>query len=844
MDNKPANLWHDFLVSHGSDDLLMVVQAQRLKYGRIPVHLHWLDSVCLLLARRAYESRQSLLISYPSPLCNLPALVAAQLVLFNFVQAHTVHDTAVHPRFVMLISPRTEVREQYQGLKIGRQSLAAALPVARIRAQGEPAIIPVPDENCNPQPHLFHLSRPHLLDAPWPDRLGAIVVDHFNGTFSSYAGRIQDLAARRQIPTVIHITTDPFAPFVEDLSNQGVLSWVWDHMGLANEFGIQLRSTQQGEQHPFNVSSSQFRNVAEGIQHKMLVCHHPAFESAAQRLWNDLSTVQQSFSGRHGMGIHRAIRAAYGTFYAMLQMQVPLPVYEEEARNLWGIRSIQRRIADLEAFAPILKHEAPDLADVYWPSLIFDLKEMQTALSAGNPKYDTLVQQVRHNREMNKTLTIICPNHASRRMLRLCLQAREGLEINDVESHDTSNNLICLSTFKELNTLRATDVLLFPGQFSLGRRQYILTTAAPEICYLTYATEVERLERQIAATHHTLKQMCDERVRQRTWSALFPSLSEQNPPEFDQNDAEVATRFSWIEGKRISQKTIASVTSAIDLSLWTPFSTVDYDIVQSQDTLTSDDEEALRPSEFAPISRQNALVPALRVEFIDGFCLAEPDSRMTVLLLATNKTDERRSQNLRPDDVVIFVDGDQKRKLYDTVLERIRLHPAMGATYILASYWQQAIREGFFRSGLNYDEFHRQLQLLGSKIETPQAVYFWVQGWVLGPRDGEDIRRIGEVLNNQVLIQEWQEINRAVKKVRRLHLSLALKLNRIIVQAGIESQKHNAADECIDPELNLYLDDFRDSISIHRVIRLNSEVEQVPYVLTGRFYEKGTELTW
>lgn len=844
MADKPHNQWHDFLIAHANNDLLKVAQDQRLMFHSSPVHLHWVDSVCLLLARQAYESQQSLLISYPSPLCNLPALVAAQLVLFNFVQTYTVNDTSMHPSSVMLISPRIEVREQYQGLKIRRQSLAAALPVARIRAQGEPAVIPVPGEKCSLHPHLFHLSRPHLLDTPWPDRLGAIVVDYFNGTFAAYADRIQDLASKQKIATVIHITTDPFAHFVDDLINHGVLSWIWDHMGLADEFGPQLRSMRADQSHPFSVGSTQFRNVADGIRHKMLICRHSAFEAAAQHTWDDLATIQRHFSGHHGRGIHRAIRAAYGAYYAMLQMQVPLPVYEEEARNLWGIRSIQRRIADLEAFAPILRHEASDLADVYWPSLILDLKEMRTSLLAGNPKYDTLVQQLRFHCEARKRLTIICPNHASRQMLRLCLQAHEGLEIKDIESHDTSDNPVRLLTFKEINTLEATDVLLFPGQFSLGRRQYILTTAAPEICYLTYASEANRLEQQIVATHQMLKQMSDDQVRQKTWSALFPSFLRQNLPQYNQNDPEIAIEVSTIEGERIAHKKIASINVSVDLSLWTPFSTAEYDVVQGQDTLGGDEEEALRPSEYASVSRQTALVPALRIEFVDGFCFAEPDSRMIVLLLATGETHERKSQSLRPDDTVVFVDGDQKRQLYETVLDRIRLHPAMGATYLLASYWQQAIREGFFRSGLSYDEFHLKLRRLGSGIETSQAVYFWVQGWVLGPRDGEDIRRIGEVLNNRILIQEWRQINRAVKRVRRLHHSLALKLNRIVVQAGVESQKKDAGDECIDRELNLYLDDFRDSISLHRVLRLNEEPEQVPYVLTGRFFEKGTELTW
>lgn len=820
----------------------MVAQRQQLKYQATCIDLHWLDRVCLLLARQAYQSKKSLLISYPVPVCNLTALIATQLVLFNFIQVQTSQQL-VRNQSVMLVSPRTEIREHYLGLKVNQQSIASVLPMARMRVQGEPALIPVPGETHNQQPRLYHLSRPHLLEAPWPARLGAVVVDYSGGTFNEYASRIQELAAQRGVPTVIHITTDPFASFLEELAHRDVLTWIWDHRGLATDFGSQLLSGQPADKHPFSVGNAQFRNIAQGIEHTLLICRHPLFESATSRLWDDLITVQQEFSGRHGMGIHRAIRAAYGTFYAMLQMQVPLSVYEEEARNLWGIRSIQRRIADLEAFGPVLRQEVRDLAEIYWPSLILDLKEMQAALLAGNPKYETLVEQARIHQEERKNLTIVCPNHASRRMLHLCLRAREGIRLNNL-TEGSPDDCVRLITFKELHTLRSTDCLLLPGQLSLGRRQYALTAAAPEICYLTYADEAERIVRQVAATHQILKGLTDDQIRQHTWSMLSAAHSQHNPPEHNTHDTEISIEFTKVDGKRISREAIKLDRQATDLSLWTPFATVEYDLVQGQDTLSSDVEEALRPSEFASTSRQNALVPALRIEFADGFCLAEPESRLTVLLLSHNKTDERLATGLRPEDIVVFVDGDQRRQLYESILERIRLHPAMGATYILASYWQQAIREGYFRSGLSYDEFHRRMQAMGSKIETAQAIYFWVQGWVIGPRDGEDIRRIGEVLDDRVLIQEWKEIYKAVRKIRSLHRSLARKLNRMMVSAGIKSKEVDSADECIDQELNLYLDDFRDSISVHRIISLSQKTELVPYVLTGRFFARGTELTW
>jgi len=840
--NKP---WREFLLSHATDDLLTVAEKGRLYFQQQPIRLHWLDQVSLLLIRRAYLRKQPLAICYPIPVCRLPTLAAAQLLLYDFALAHRTGIPV--SRSILLISPRIEVRQNYLRLQAGRYRvdricLAEFLPLARIRDSGDPVVIPVPGKALLQHPRLYHLSRPHLLDAPWPRDVGAIIVDHAGGSFDEETPHIHAQAARRGISTVIHLCTDPFALFLEELAATGVPVWIWDHHGLAADFGEQIAAGNGATDHPFGVSARQFQNIAAGIRHHTLVCKHKVLEDAAHRVWDDLGAVQRTFSDRTSLGVRRAIRVAYGTFYTMLQMLVPLPVYEEEARNMWRIRPVSRRIADLEAFTPLLQDEAPDLAEVYWPSLVLDLKEMRDALAAGNPKYDTLVRQIHEHQTQRRGLVVICPNRATKRMLRLCLRAREGLHLSELTGQD-SDQSIRLVTYKKLSALTSSDTLLFPGQFSYGRRQYALTAAAPEIHYLAYGDEADRIEQQVATIHQTLAKMASAEKRERAWAALAPSRSDRQLPETASAVTLPAIEFIRREGERVSRRSVTAAR-APDLSLWTPFSTSEYDLIRGQDTLSSDSEEALRPSEFTAPSRQNVLVPALCIEFANGSCYAEPDSRMTVFLPATEKTDDRRADGLRPEDVVIFVDGDQRRHLYEAILERIEHHPAMGATYILVRYWQQAVREGFFRSGMKYGDFLQALEQLGSHMQTTPGVRCWVTGEVLGPGDARDIWRVGKVFNDEALTQEWKEIGKALRRIRGLHISLARKLNQMIVQAGLKGRRPDVSEECIDPELNLYLDDFRDSVTVHRVTAINPEMTPVPYVLTGRFFEKGMELKW
>lgn len=835
---RDSAAWRDFLLDHADQDLLMVADGRRLYYGNHPINLHWLDKVSLLLIRQAYLAQQPLALCYPVPVCNLPVLAAAQLLIHDFV--HNYPGNLI----VLLISSRMEVREHYMHLRVKQESLAGALPMARLRGEGAPAIISVANLPPSRSPSLYHLARAHLLDAPRPRDIGVVIVDHATATFDDLSLKIHELASRHGVKCIIHLCTNPFAPFLEELAAAKVPVWVWDHSGLATDFSQQLTADNSPLTHPFGISVHQFQNIVNGIRHHVLVCRHPAFEAAAHRVWDDLGTAQRTLSKRAGMGTRRAIQAAYGTFYTMLQMVVPLPVYEEEARNLWGVRSVSRRIADLEAFAPLLRDETPELAEVYWPSLVADLKEMHEALEAGNPKYDTLVQQIREHMARKRILAIACFNQATRRMLQLCLRAREGLRLTEIGEREGTEAAVHLVIYRELGTLVSCDVLFFPGQFSYGRRQYALTAAAPEICYLAYEQEGDRIEQQIVDIHQTLSEIASPKNREYTWSLLSPTGSQGYLPQGSSGSATTtAVEFIRGEGELVSQHLVRA-THRADLSLWTPFSTSEYDLTEGQDTLSSDSEETLRASEFAPSACQDVLVEALSIEFGDGFCYAEPGSPMTVFLTATRSIDSRRADGLRTGDIVVFVDGDQRRHLYEAILERIERHPAMGTTYILMRYWQQAVREGFFRSGLTYEQFLEKLRQIGSEMQTAAGVRFWVTGEVLGPSDDGDIQRVGMVFKDKVLVQEWKNIGRALKRIRGIHVSLARKLNRMIVEAGLMSQDPDASEECIDPELNLYLDDFRDSVTLHRVLTVGHDRISVPYMFTGRFFSKGTELKW
>ena len=461
-------------------------------------------------------------------------------------------------------------------------------------------------------------------------RIGAIIVDHVNSSFDNEIKSIQRLAAQLDVRVVIHLCANPFAPFLNELDEFDIPVWVWNHQGLATDFSVQMASRIESTRHPFSISNQQFSNIAAGIGHHYLISRHPVMEEAAHRLWEDLGTVQESFNENPNIGIQRAIRASYGIFYTMLHMLVPLPIYEEEARHQWGIHPIRKRIDDLKSLTTLFSEKIPDFEDIYWSSMIMDFEDMYKALMARNPKCDILLQEVRDHLKHDKRLVIVCPNQATRRMLQLYLQTRKGISIKELPQQD-EHCQIRLTTYKDLGALTHCDTLLFPGQFSYRRRHLMLTAAAPEIRYLVYGEETARIEQQTKAVHRTLTEMHQNEQKQHIWHRLSGKVIYDVLPQGPSPTINMTRETA----KSVSRQTVTSA-QAPDLSIWTPFSTPEYEFVQETDIHSIENEVLLRSPESKNPS-QDVTVPALRIEFVDGFCYAEPNSQMTVYLRQLEK---------------------------------------------------------------------------------------------------------------------------------------------------------------------------------------------------------------
>lgn len=194
-------------------------------------------------------------------------------------------------------------------------------------------------------------------------------------------------------------------------------------------------------------------------------------------------------------------------------------------------------------------------------------------------------------------------------------------------------------------------------------------------------------------------------------------------------------------------------------------------------------------------------------------------------------TDKRYVLAIKPNDVLLFINGSSRATMYDLIISKIHKHRNMAQYISLVQKWQNDISFAFQEKNkiekVQLDDILKQIQDKGSKIISTGEVKWWIEKKVLAPYDPEDLRRIAEVFDLDFVKKYYMNISRAARALQGIHQSLSRRLNNYLLSDEI----YDAAKgdkEIINKELNLTLEDFRHSMLKLRVLKIDK--------MTGIFY--------
>jgi hypothetical protein len=182
-------------------------------------------------------------------------------------------------------------------------------------------------------------------------------------------------------------------------------------------------------------------------------------------------------------------------------------------------------------------------------------------------------------------------------------------------------------------------------------------------------------------------------------------------------------------------------------------------------------------------------------------------------------------------DDLVFIDGDAHKTLLAKLLDVAENIPGLAVGAGWQGHWRSVLGRAYERCG-SYNGLARALASLGCRVQG-QTVRLWCVGVTIGPDDFEDVRRVGEIAGDPVLLSQAAEVWRAMQTLRNAHVKVGRRLAALARAIGPAAGSGRLpADEVIDPVSGLTAGDLGTAVTVVRLTGLE-RVPAVPTVLAG-----------
>jgi hypothetical protein len=153
---------------------------------------------------------------------------------------------------------------------------------------------------------------------------------------------------------------------------------------------------------------------------------------------------------------------------------------------------------------------------------------------------------------------------------------------------------------------------------------------------------------------------------------------------------------------------------------------------------------------------------------------------------------------------------------------------------LMIERWRLELATGIQSLGLTHNEILQRIQDLGSKRISSLVIGQWKSGVVLGPLDTRDIYRIGQAINSDWLMQNWQRVGLALLMVRSGHRLLGRQITRIIQRAAVGDYELSRRDEEFLQQIGITIGELHDAVSLLGVQAVSSETVVIPTDQVGK----------
>lgn len=788
LNDGPTLRWSGVVRPHAVPGLSSCLEEHRLSSGGRPLIFSALEVDALRLAEWAVVRGRALVLCPPDPLAPLSALIAAAVHVADMTDFYKRRGIALgSSRHVAVVSSDYHVRGVYRGLGVRGQGsstapLRAVVPAATLGRDGTVRVLDSLPGGDSSWSTIFVRS---IHDLRRVGRLDLAVVE--------LPIDDPDALLDLKVPVVV-LARDPADAVVLKLAERAPV-FGWDEADVVALAGSEL--------------PPRLARRAAGATCEVVAVPDPSVCENAAMFWQDIGALVHSSRSTVARELSRE---AFGLFHDLLGLALPMRLYEQ------ATAPVKVRLAAVASAARLVEGEARDL---YLPMVELELRDLAAALGDTPRKCSALRVLVGEVLEAHEDVVLIART------------AEMGRIYAAHFAKDPMLRRVRVSSLGALAGEAPAAAAVLTGMAPTWARWVYRAGVATTLYVLGYAPgvsgeplgpqfgEADTVRSAVALQSAREKWLARPAAKARTWSYLS---GEQVTIPDDLEPSEADPQSVVLH---------ASQPPDIPPGLW-----------DGRGWLASLEPGAagMNPGDAAERdARLDAIVAAVKVTFDDGrWAVLDLDGSVTRFRPGSGTAEPGYGVGqIRPGDQILFLDGDSRKDLLAKVLEVAVEVPALAVAAGWVSHWRRVLSASYRGFG-TYERLAAGLRDQGCSVQT-QTIRLWVVGITIGPEDAEDVRRVGLVAGDEVLLNHHGEVVRAMRSLRGAHAQLGRRLSDLARHVGAAAAAgYLARDEVIDERSGLTVADFQDSLDLLTVSVVDA-VGEVPFVITGRLHEGGED---
>ena len=685
-------------------------------------------------------------------------------------------------------------------------------------------------ENGRSMPTLM-ISRSPYLRPSSTQTVACIMVDLDRSVFqtkdeySDFLKWISDSA----VETAIFVSSNPFGEIEQTLATDGVQIFGWGRSGIGRE-PVAGSALSQEIFNPFSIPFAEWNILRSNPHWIFLKIQDIPLEDSLEKVFEGITEITRFY--RSDQSFEKLLQKTKKAVYTMLSVPAPLSYFEEFYGSQF-LKTIREHLENLDYEISELS-EREETVGGKLKAVSMGIHEMYKMLSSKeNSKGKAVLKVLNEAQERGKNIALVARDGGYIRALT------DYLADSGYDEEILSRLGIEITTPKNLSAslLRSASVFTFcPPWFEA---KTIFQPASRNVGFLCFKPEYYRLKRLLRNEENIVERALSPSARSKFLSSLLfagPTATQRAclaSYAMDRGRPSLEEEICVLKvGSKVRQW---QETSLLEDSL---FETGPNHTIQDPEEDEDEAEELDSQDDIRDIGPEEE-VAAYKVTFSDGTSLqAYEESIVQIINIDGEGFVAKRVKNLKENDVVALVNRGIRSTIIDALIRKADKDQRMKSTVSLRRKWIEALRTGMQANKDTPKTLLAKLKRRGSEIENPMTIYLWSRDIVIGPRNKLNIKLVGEIYKDELLVSRFREINDAIEKLRHIHRVLAQRLRRVSREVAVarDTYPYDREDKN-DPDLELLLRDLEKVIKLATVRSIEGplmvKMKQLSEVVNG-----------